>query len=426
VRLVAPHAGAANRTLWGALLAFALVPVVVRANGNDAVAPAEGVAPDVDSLIERALERAPEIPAYEARSRAAREREAPAAALPDPSIDLIAEGMGLAPPGPSSTLVVEVSQELPFPGKRAARRAAAEAETSVRAADVGDAKRRIAAQVRIVYARVYALDREREKLTATRDLLGLLSRTVAARYSTGQADRAALLRVDLEDTRVEERLVEIEGDRKGEVAALNRLLDLPADAPFGRVLDLPRVTVPDAGPDGIAVEGSPELAVLRAESAAAARRVEKSRVEEKPDFSLGLGGGIDGMVEPVVMLRFGVAIPLWRGDKQAPLTRAASEDFDAAEDDVRAKEIELRTRAAALRAALARDEALVALYAGSIIPQSRGVFEATQSAYLADRGDFPSVIESYEALLEAEVGLARREASRFETWALLAQLTEKR
>ena len=381
---------------------------------------------ELDALIARALENAPELPAYAARTRAARTREAPAAALPAPEIDLGAAGMGLAPPGPASTLVVEVSQELPYPGKRAARRAAAEGEASILTAEAEDARRRVVAGVRVAYARVYALDREREKLDATRDLLGLLSRAVAARYSTGEADRAALLRVDLEASRLEERQISIAAERRTVVASLNRLLGLPSGTPFGAVRALPRVATPDDGIEPRALAASSEIASLHAEDAAAARRAEAARFEEKPDFSIGLGGGVDGMAEPVVTLRLGMTLPIWRGAKQAPLAQAAEEDRSAVQDDIRAKEAEVRERVEALRAALGRDDALVALYAGTLVPRSRDVFEATQASYLAGRGDFPSLIESYDALLEAEVSLAQREAARFESWALLEQLEERR
>jgi outer membrane protein, heavy metal efflux system len=396
-----------------------------RADGGGS-APIEQVAPSVDELIAIALEKTPEIAPLEARSRAATEREAAAAALPDPRIGLTAQGMGLTPPGPGSSIVVDVSQDLPYPGKRAARRAAAEAEADVRTVELGDLKRGIVADVRIAYSYLYRYDREREKLLSTKEILGLLSRTVAARYGAGEADRAALLRIDLEQTRVDERMIAVAAAREAAVATMNRLLDRPSDTPIGRVPGLPPVAPPAERADPSALEASTELAVLRARAAAAERDVDEARIEEKPDFAVGLGGGVDGMAEPVVMLRFGVQLPLWRKDKQGALTRASEQEAEAARGDVRAEESDLRSRIAALRSGLRRDEALVRLYEGEVIPRSRAVFEATQAEYLADRGDFPAVVESYGALLEAEIALAAQEAARFQTWALLAQLTEKR
>ena len=401
------------------LAALAAAPLQAAVGGGP-----DDIAPSVDELIAIALAHAPEIPVLEAKKRASHEREESADALPDPMLGLTAQGMGLTPPGPASSIVVDVSQELPFPGKRAARRAATEAETNVRAAEVGDQKRRIAAQVRILYARIYGLDQERQKRISTRDILDLLSRTLAARYSTGQVDRTGLLRIQLESARVDERMIELEGDRAELVASLNRLLGRAANTPLGRIPSLPPAGPLGDGLDASALGASSELEVLRAEAAAAEKRVDETRLEEKPDFSIGLGGGVDGMAEPVVMLRFGVGLPLWRGKKQVPLTRAAEQDLAAAKGEIRATEADVRTRVAALKAAWRRDEALIALYTDTIIPQSRAMFEAAQAAYLADRGDFSSVIEGYEALLDSEVEVARREAARFETWALLEQLVK--
>ena len=132
-------------------------------------------------------------------------------------------------------LSFEVRQDLPWPGKRTAARDRATARAEVEAARLELARRELVATVRVAYARLYAFDRERETLLAATELLDMLAETVAARYAAGEAEQEAVIKAQLEGSRVAERLDDLLADRSRMVAGLNRLLDQPGSAPLGEV-----------------------------------------------------------------------------------------------------------------------------------------------------------------------------------------------
>jgi len=389
--------------------------------------PGSPPAPAVDALVAEALARSPALAAARSRAVAAREMERPAQALPDPMVEGIVQDADF----PSYTIGsedmsmagFEVRQPIPYPGKLRARVAAARAETALRQAEGADLERRIAAEVRSLYARIYAVDRERQALTSARELVELMSATAAARYSTGQTEQEALIKAQLQVTRLEERLEDLAADRRARVAELNRWLDRPGDSPLGDVAALPAVAAPPAALDALAVDRSSRAQVAKAAVDAAGRRLAAARLDVKPDVSPAAGLAYRGGLGPVLTLRLGVELPFRKGQRQEPLIRAAEADLETARQELRDVEATLRSAAAGRASDWSRADRQIVRYREGILPQTSTALDAARSSYLAGRGDFSTLVEDFNLWLEARVQLARREADRFAAWAELEALT---
>ncbi len=412
--------------LWAAP-ALAASPATAPPAPSASGAAQQAPAPTVDELVAAALERAPTVAALRARLAVAREMVEPAGALPDPMVELMWQDVAF----PKWTVVSEemsmigpeVRQEIPYPGKRAARRDAARADTQARAAELEQLRREVARQVRQVYARLYALDRERDLLGAAREMLDMLAATAAGRYGVGETDQEAVLKAQLEVARLGERLDDVAAERAIEVAALARLTDRGGPTTLGEVRELPSAVAPPPGWEELAVASSPEVAARRAAVAAADKRVSAARLDLKPDFTTGAAVGLRGGFDPAVTLRFGLSVPLWRKEKQGPALRAAEAEVTGAEADLRDAEASARSAAAALAADWARVARQLERYRQAIVPQSSAAVDAARAAYLVGRGDFLTVVDDFNRWLDARVGLARREADRFATWAGIEALT---
>jgi cobalt-zinc-cadmium efflux system outer membrane protein len=381
------------------------------------------IAPPPDELVALALRRAPSLAALAARVQEARELVRPAGALPNPMLELMVQDIGF----PRWTVGEEdmsmagpqLSQGIPFPGKRGARRRAAQAEVTVKANELELLRREVTREIRSSCARLYALDQEQQALLSGRELLELLAATVRERYSAGTAEQEAAIKAQLAVSRLDERLDDLTAERKGVVAAVNRYLDQPGDTPLGRVPALPDALVPPTPWAAAVAENSPEVAVRRAEVQAAERRLRVARLERRPDFLAGAGVGFRGGKDPVVTLRLGMDLPLWSAQNQAPLFRAAGQNLEASRQTLRDAEAGARAEAARLEAEWGRADRQVRRYAQAIVPRSRLAFDAARSSYLVGQGDFSTVVEDFNLWLEARTGLARREAERFTTWAEL-------
>jgi len=422
--LIASPATAAGASQRGAVVADSTAgsPSPPAAGGRDGAAEA----PDPDELVALALRNSPSVAALEARVQQAQEMVRPAGAPPDPMVGLMIQDVGFPKwtVGEEDMSMVgpEITQGIPFPGKRGARRRAAQAEVAVRADELDRLRREVARDVRALYARLYALDQERGALSSGRELLEMLAATVRDRYAAGVAEQEAAVKAQLAESRLAERLDDLVAERKGLVAALNRILDQPGDAPLGRVTALPE---PQALPlpwEAAVVGNSAEVALGRAEVQAAERRLEAARRELWPDLVAGAGLGLRGGKDPAVTFRMGLDLPLWSAQKQGPMIRAAERDLEAARQSLREAEAAARAEAARLEAEWQKTDLQLARYGQAIVPQSSLALDAARAGYLAGRGDFSTVVEDFNLWLEARAGLARRQAERFETWAQLQSL----
>ncbi len=375
----------------------------------------------VDELVAEALAKSPDLAAARSRQTAAREMESPAAALADPTIEPLVQMADF----PNYTIGtedmsmagVQVSQPLPYPGKRRARAETARAETAQRESEVADVERRITREVRSLYARLYAVDQEQKTLEAGRELTDLLAATAKARYSSGGAEQENLLKAQLQVTRLEEELEDHHAERRALVAQLNRWLDRLGDSPLGPVTSLPEVAAPSTPAE------STQVRMARAAVATAERRLTAARLDLKPDFTPNAALATRGPLGPVLMLSLAVELPLRKRERQEPLIRAAEAGLEAARQELRAAEAETRAEVARLASDQRRAELQIVRYREGIVPQSSATFDAARTSYLAGRGDFSNLVEDFNLWLEARVQLARREADRYTAWAGLEALT---
>lgn len=379
-------------------------------------------APPVDSLVASALSRSPSLAELRARVQGARERVRGAGALPNPMVELMLQDVGF----PAYTVGEEdmsmigpqLTQAIPFPGKRGARKRAAQADVSVRERELAAMQREIVRDVRVLAARLYAIDAEDEVLTQGWEVLSALTASARDRYSAGGIESGPMLEARLAQYALEERRDDLLAERKGVTTALGRLMDDGIGDRLGRMRALPAT---EDG-NGAFVPDTPELAVRAAQTQAAEAQLRSARAERLPDLVAGAGVGLRGTRERVVTLRLGLDLPLWGGVEKRAMARAAEQDVVAARAAERVALASGSSQMAQLLADGNRSRQQVARYRDQIIPDSRLAYESARSNYGVGRGDMSDVLKNFNAWLEARTGLARREAEVFANWAEIARI----
>jgi cobalt-zinc-cadmium efflux system outer membrane protein len=382
--------------------------------------PPPADAPPVEQLVGRALSRAPSLAARRTRVESAELGSKAADALPDPMVEFEYRAGGFPRytigSDPGSMLGALVRQDLLSKGRRTARRETATATIAQNRASLDAAASSVATRVRLGYARVFVLDRERETLVDALQLLALLEATVSARYAAGASDQASVLRVQLERSRVGERMADLAAERQAAVADLNRLTDDDPLQPLGLVRALPERS-PDA-PSAAEVlprvaELAPDLAMRRADLLVAERRVAEMRQEQHLAWSVGAGLYWQGGLNRMATFSVGLELPFWKARKQAPLLAAAEREREAARADIADASSEVRAEAARLVTAWQTAQDQIDRYKEAILPQSAAALDATRSGYLAGRGDFAAVLDEFRRWIDVRVSLGRREADRY-------------
>ncbi|HEY2942117.1 MAG TPA: TolC family protein, partial [Vicinamibacteria bacterium] len=321
-------------------LAVALAAPAARGQGAAASDPV------LDSLVQEALARNPDLLAAAEEARAARAQPAQAAALPDPMIALTYVNDAWRPTlgtREMTTLGVMASQDLPWPGKRALRAAIAERAAGQVAQQLERARLGVVASLRRAY---YGLLQARALAELTREQAGLwrqMEGVARARYAVGQGNQQDVLRTQVEVTRVDQALAEQESEARIRMAEINRLLDRPVHSPLDTPAALEAIgSAPEAGAELERARAvSPEVAAARLEVERARLAVSLAKKDYRPDLSVQAGYMNRGGLDPMWQVGVGVTLPLNRKRRASAVAEAEALESAAR---ARASSVELQLR----------------------------------------------------------------------------------
>lgn len=395
------------------------------ARADSAAPPVVLTAGRLADLVAEARTNHPALRAAAARERAAGRGVDAVRTWGDPMFRF--GGFVAGDPGPhleeEGDLQYGVEQPLPLFGKAAAERRAAEAARGVATADAG---------LRDVYLRrdvaqaAYRLALADETLAIGAQDLGLLDRMVASvreRQAAGLNAELDFLRLENERQRRAQQQVTDRLGRDFERATLNRLLARPSTNA------LPAFALPPLAPEiplsaplyEMVRRFEPRLQMLRGQAGLATAEAERTRLNRRPDVSLGVDGrqwtGSGGFREGY----FGVSLNLpwfngraYRAELERDLALAGAAEDDAADY---ALDVDRELFRVWSRIDASRREAV--LYRDSLIPRSSRAVESALAAWAAGRGGFLDVLDARRMLTEAQLMQARATA---EQHAMIAEL----
>lgn len=384
---------------------------VALASGN-ATAQAQPPGRTVESLLELARERNPELEAMRLEAAAARERPESAGALPDPTfrielMDITNAGMD-APPSLNPSKIggtkYTAMQMLPWFGKRDAMREAAQADASVASSKADATWLELAMRIKSAFAQYY-LASENERLTReVLDLMARLESVAQARYAGGLAAQQDAIRAQVEQTTMRTDLVMIEADRRRASARLNALVARPAAAPLApperlRPLPPPARLVP-ADLEERALQRNPSIATETARALSARKMAELADLNRYPDFTVGVSPTQMGRKIGEWELMFEVNIPLQQDSRRAK-EREARAMLEAANAKRAAVALGLHGELGESLAGLESARRTEALATTSLLPQAELTFQSALAAYENGKVDFATLLDAQRQILRA-------------------------
>ena len=365
-------------------------------------------------LLREARDKNPDLKAADARRRAATASVSPAGALDDP---MLMVQLWNAPADFSSIpVMVQVSQQLPLGGKRAARRDAASAEEAMAAADLAGRQRDVDAQVASAYFDLFLAERTQEVDDELKGILEVILQASEARVSTGKGEQAELLRAQA-------ALVQLRSDRETAVdhrrsawARLAALLDRDPDAPGGTTTQPGMLAALPAlhALQERAMSERPELSAARAQIGAAEAQARLAKAMTVPDLGV-FAAEMHTFRNPAgisdfLFAGFQVNLPLFGGSKNDPRIASARAQVVAAREAEHALRNRVVSEVAETYAHVQAEEHQIALH-HQLIPLARQAVESAESSYSAGRADFNMVLDSARELRMHDLELAMHQAS---------------
>lgn len=360
-----------------------------------------------DFVIEQVLARNPTLAQMSAAVQAAAARYPQVTSLDDPSFSTWVAPASLGSNKVNDSARFEVSQKIPFPGKRSLRGEAALAQAAAAGGDLEDTKLQLVESARVAFADYYLAGRALEVNDEGLKLLDEFKRNAETRYKTGQVPQQDVLQADVEIGRQTERRLTIERNRTVARARLNTLMNLPADSP----LPPPPKGLAKAEPvpetpalREAAVLRRPDLQALKARIAAEQANLALAEREYYPDIeamaaydSFWQAADDQQRLRPQVGIRMNLPVRLdrRRGAVAEATARLAERRAQLARD-VNQVGLEVEQAAAQVR----ESEQSLRLYEEKILPAARENVKAAQTAYTTGRIPFLTLIEAQRSLID--------------------------
>lgn len=371
----------------------------------------------LQSLVDEALQHNPDLQAARERWEMAGHKIVPARSLDDPMLGIGFSNYPIdsfqADQTPMTGNEIKFSQNFPFPGKLAAKGEMAAQQALWYQAVYEDARLQLTRQVKDAYYRLYYQDRA---IDVTEENLAILKSFIsltATRYEVGNGLQQDLLKAQLEQSKLLDKLLTFRQQRQSVLAEFNRLLARPAT----QSLEVPGALSPESQ------DVKPELLMTAARKnrpmfdsyQSLIDRFESQRKLAKldyyPNFNVWTSyrfrdddlpdGGTDFISAGV-----GLNIPLWR-EKRSEVVAEADSGIRMARRQLEEFGNRVDMTIQDFSAQLAKNRDLEQLFATGIIPQAQQTFDASLAAYQVGKVEFLSLLDSLMTLYRYQLDYQR-------------------
>jgi outer membrane protein TolC len=374
---------------------------------------------ELDQAVATAIESSPELAGLQTHVEAMRTIPAQAGALPDPILSINAMNMPTdsfnLDQEPMTQMQLAVSQSFPFPGKRKLKRQAFEHKVEASDSMLAERRTAIVGQVRVTWWQLMSLDRSLQIVEQNKDLMRDFVDIAQTKYKVGNGLQQDVLLAQLELSRLLDRELRLRGGRRGTQAALNALMDRPANWEITLPAAPPNTTLPALPPETQLLQQAgdlrPLIDVQRDLVEAARVNLDLAEKDRLPDLKLGVGYGFRQGFDPMRMrnrsdllsVMLSINVPLYSGSKQSKAVEQRSHEVSRQmfelHDTLRNVEAAVSENLADYDAA--RDQ--VALLETAIIPQAQQTVSSMLAGYQVNEVDFLNVVNTQITLYNAQI-----------------------
>lgn len=365
----------------------------------------------LETYFRMAVEQNPELASLKAQIDAQEERVPQVSGLPDPQVSV---SYFINPPNEADVagrFSVSAMQMFPWFGTLNARGNVQESIGEAMGHSLDKRQLQIFAEIQDLWFTYYKLNHHVHVNHEILQLIHDLERQVETRYETGETGQADLLRLEMEEQRLLNRIEALEDEKNPVRERLNALLNRDSEEAVIVPNLLPERDLPWSKEElfEFAQTLHPEFKELEARERQYQQEVEVARLEGRPSFGLGLEymGGDYGYMNAMPDMNksfIGMAtirIPLYRGKYKAQ-TQEARSQLQA--NDAMQTELSNRFRADLEQAMKDfRDtEREYRLITEELLPRSEQVLDILLDEYTTGRTAFDELIQTFRELLSLE------------------------
>lgn len=291
---------------------------------------------------------------------------------------------------------VEISQNLPFPGKLSARGKAAEYQAETSQQNIATLQLLLASKAKTLFADWYFIHQAISINQLNQTLLKEFRGIAKSQYSTGQFSKQDVLQADVEQALIKHRAILLQRQRKTILAQLNTLLNrspeltLPAPEKLIEISELPDLKQLQIR----AMQSRPELKSITASINVHQAQTELAELAYYPDLKLSAGyNSLWDNEDKRFNIGIGINIPLDQSKRRASEqeARAKSQQAHWRKIDLEAK---IKEELAVAYAHVEESLHILQLHQKKLLPLANENMAATKVDYQTGKDDFLSLISS--------------------------------
>lgn len=381
----------------------------------------------LQAAVQEGMAHAPTLMAHHAHIASMHEEAVRAGRLPDPTLDFGVQNFPVTAPGafsvrsdPMTMRTIGFTQAIPSRASRSADREVADAQIKAADAEGADTIQSVQERIADAWIDLWAAQRKRALLTELRTENALAVQLAQARLKGGEGGASDALAARAEAAALDNRLEAADADISVAQAALQRWLARTAND-IGDAPDFGQLPVP---PEQLqqAVDQQAPMQIWTARELVAQAALDRARATRHPDWSVSfLYGKRAGDLSDMVILQFGVSLPLFTRNRQDRAVSAKEDQWEAAQDaheDARREQRAVVARTVASWQGWARQ---IQRYQDTLLPLDR---DRTKTALAAYRGGgaLQPWLDARRDEIELRLSYVDALVARARLWASLAYL----
>ena len=363
----------------------------------------------LEELVNEALKNNPKIQAAYYNWEAAKEKIKQVSSLPDPMAGYTYFGENIETKVGPQEAKYGLSQKIPFPGKLGLKGKSQGKHAEMLKEKYEAAKREVIKSVKSVYYDIFWVDKASQITEEEKGILESLEEVARRKYESNLVSQQDVIKVQVELSRLINKLFLLRQNRKSLVAKMNSILNRPKGAELGRVGSVKSLEFGYNLDElhKIAQSSSQELLAASLDIERAEYEKSLARLDYFPDFKVGfdyiqVGSGHTTMPndgQDAWMGMVSINIPIWR-DRLKAQRKEKKAKLETSKKSYQNVENSIAYEVEDLYFKISTYKDIISLYKTALVPQAEQNFEAAKTAYETGRVDFLNWLDAERMLLQ--------------------------
>lgn len=380
---------------------------------------------NLSELVDLAIKNNPEIKQLQQKHQASLFKIPQEKSLEDPMLSLNFSNIPLNVPafGKEMTTgsMLSIAQKLPLTEKLELKGKASLLISNAILIDIEEKTNLIIKSVKNDFFELNYTNKIIELNEKAKKLLKEIQKLAETKYSVGQASQQDILKVAIQISKTNQKIIELKQKKNDLFLTLNYHLyhDLVKTFDSSDISQISYEKLKLTDLEKLAIKNRPLLKKGELEIQMAETDISMAKLEFFPDFEVMLGYGVSQDRADMVSGGVSINLPVWYKDKQNNRLKETEENLLASKSGYEAMKNEVLFNTKALLNKIKNQKEISDLLNKGMILQGEAYLKSSIASYQNGKGDFMSVLDSQMTLLDYKMTLYM---SLLEQWMALSEL----